>query len=70
MPREGKVGFRRDETLLWNTPADPADPLDPADPADRPDPPEVVSGSAAQTPSPHAPGVRMTVVNKLPQMTK
>ena len=29
---------------------------------------EVVSGSAAQTPSPHAPGVRMTVVNKLPQI--
>ena len=29
---------------------------------------EVVARSAARTPLPHAPKVRMTVVNKLPQM--
>ena len=35
-------------------------PPDPADPADLPDPVETVSGTAAQTPPPHAPGARMT----------
>ena len=58
---EGKVWFRVHETILWDTPDNPPDP---------PDPPEVVSWSAARTPLPHAPGVRMTwVENKLPQIT-
>ena len=41
---------------FWNLPAEPANP------------PEVVSASAAQTPLPHAPGVRMTGVHKLLQI--
>ena len=42
---------------------------DEADEPDEPDEPETVAATAAQSPLPHAPGVRMTVVNKLPQIT-
>ena len=38
------------------------------DEADEPDEAETVAATAAQSPLPHAPGVRMTVVNKLPQI--
>ena len=41
---------------IWNSSGDPADP------------PEVVAGTAAPTPHSHAPGARMTVVHKLPQI--
>ena len=41
---------------------------DSADQADPPDPPEMGGRLRLQTPLPHAPGVRMTVVYKLPQM--
>ena len=37
--------------------------------SDSPDLPETVAAGAARTPPPHAPGARMTVVNKLPQTT-
>ena len=51
--------FYLSETLLFPTPADPPDP---------PDPGKMVPELALRPSLPHAPGVRMTVVqNKLPQ---
>ena len=48
---------RQHKTAFWNLPAELADAAEPA---------EVVSASAAQTPLPHAPGVRMTGVKQTP----
>ena len=46
------------DIAFWNLPPEAPE---------APEAAEVVSASAAQTPLPHAPGVRMTGVHKLPQ---
>ena len=65
MAWDGKVSFRVHETLLFPTPADLPDL---GDLPDLPDIGKMVPEPALRPSLPHAPGVRMTVVqNKLPQ---
>ena len=65
MARVQKCDGGDEKQRFWNSEADQPDEADEADEA------ETVAATAARTPPPHAPGVRMTVVyNKLPQIKR